>query len=135
MTTPTTTPGTLGCARPRIAATPPTNERPLPRRAPRGSLLASLLATAVVALAVAGAQADPHPDHRPTYKVTADLDGRTTPAKGDFTTIEREDFLRKGQRVPVIWANRAREKLDPSQKKPTAEVHNLREAAKLLGAT
>src|SRR5437868_8904337 len=38
------------------------------------------------------------------------------------------------QRVPVIWANRAREKLDPSQKKPTAEVHNLREAAKLLGA-
>ena len=39
------------------------------------------------------------------------------------------------QRVPVIWANRAREKLDPSQKKPTVEVHNLREAAKLLGAT
>jgi len=39
------------------------------------------------------------------------------------------------QRVPVIWTNRAREKLDPSQKKPTAEVHNLREAAKLLGAT
>jgi 2-haloacid dehalogenase len=38
------------------------------------------------------------------------------------------------QRVPVIWANRAREKLDASQKKPTAEVHNLREAAKLLGA-
>src|SRR5204863_9329385 len=38
-------------------------------------------------------------------------------------------------RVPVIWANRAREKLDPSQKKPTVEVHNLREAAKLLGAT
>ena len=102
MTTPTTTPGTLGRARARIAATPPTNERSLPRRAPRGSLLASLLATAVVALAAAGAQADPHPDHRPTYKVTADLDGRTTPAKGDFTTIEREDFLRKGQRVPVI---------------------------------
>src|SRR3989440_7573796 len=39
------------------------------------------------------------------------------------------------QRVPVIWVNRSREKLDPSQKKPTAEVHNLREAAKLLGAT
>ena len=39
------------------------------------------------------------------------------------------------QRVPVIWANRARQSLEPNQKKPTAEVHNLREAAKLLGAT
>ena len=38
------------------------------------------------------------------------------------------------QRVPVIWANRARQSLEPNQKKPTAEVHNLREAAKLLGA-
>src|SRR5467141_28539 len=39
------------------------------------------------------------------------------------------------QRVPVIWVNRAKEKLEPSQKKPTAEVPNLREAAKLLGIT
>jgi 2-haloacid dehalogenase len=39
------------------------------------------------------------------------------------------------QRVPVIWVNRAKQKLEPSQKKPTAEVPNLREAAKLLGAT
>jgi 2-haloacid dehalogenase/putative hydrolase of the HAD superfamily len=38
------------------------------------------------------------------------------------------------QRVPVVWVNRGRQKLEPSQKKPTAEVHNLREAAKLLGA-
>src|SRR5438105_2793752 len=38
------------------------------------------------------------------------------------------------QRVPVIWTNRARQSLEPNQKKPTAEVHNLREAAKLLGA-
>ena len=38
------------------------------------------------------------------------------------------------QRVPVIWVNRARQTLEPSQKKPTAEVANLREAAKLLGA-
>ena len=38
------------------------------------------------------------------------------------------------QRVPVIWANRARQSLEPNQKKATAEVHNLREAAKLLGA-
>ena len=38
-------------------------------------------------------------------------------------------------RVPVIWVNRHKEKLDSSQKKPTAEVPNLKEAAKLLGAT
>jgi 2-haloacid dehalogenase len=37
------------------------------------------------------------------------------------------------QRVPVIWVNRNKQALDPSQKKPTAEVHNLREAGKLLG--
>jgi 2-haloacid dehalogenase/putative hydrolase of the HAD superfamily len=36
-------------------------------------------------------------------------------------------------RVPVIWVNRKKETLEPSQKKPTAEVSNLREAAKLLG--
>jgi 2-haloacid dehalogenase len=36
-------------------------------------------------------------------------------------------------RVPVIWVNRKKETLEPSQKKPTAEVTNLREAAKLLG--
>jgi 2-haloacid dehalogenase len=39
------------------------------------------------------------------------------------------------QRVPVIWVNRTREKLESSQRKPTAEVPNLREAAKLLGAS
>ncbi len=38
-------------------------------------------------------------------------------------------------RVPVIWVNRNKETLDSSQRKPTAEVPNLREAAKLLGAT
>src|SRR5262245_31788913 len=38
------------------------------------------------------------------------------------------------QRVPVIWVNRARQTLEASQKKPTAEVANQREAAKLLGA-
>ncbi|HTZ65488.1 MAG TPA: HAD-IA family hydrolase [Solirubrobacteraceae bacterium] len=37
-------------------------------------------------------------------------------------------------RVPVIWVNRTKETLDSSQRKPTAEVPNLREAAKLLGA-
>ena len=37
-------------------------------------------------------------------------------------------------KVPVIWVNRHKEQLEPGQKKPTAEVPNLREAAKLLGA-
>jgi 2-haloacid dehalogenase len=39
------------------------------------------------------------------------------------------------QRVPVIWVNRSKQKLDSSQKKPTAEVTNLRAAAKLLGVS
>jgi 2-haloacid dehalogenase/putative hydrolase of the HAD superfamily len=38
-------------------------------------------------------------------------------------------------RVPVIWVNRNKETLDSSQKKPTAEVINLKEAAKLLGVS
>jgi 2-haloacid dehalogenase/putative hydrolase of the HAD superfamily len=37
-------------------------------------------------------------------------------------------------KVPVIWVNRSKQQLDSSQKKPTAEVKNLLEAAKLLGA-
>src|SRR5919202_3204968 len=37
------------------------------------------------------------------------------------------------QRIPVIWVNRHKEELD-GRKAPTAEVPNLREAAKLLGA-
>ncbi len=37
-------------------------------------------------------------------------------------------------KVPVIWVNRGKETLEPSQKKPTAEVKTLLEAAKLLGA-
>ena len=36
-------------------------------------------------------------------------------------------------KIPVIWVNRKRETLEPGQRKPTEEVHNLREAAKLLG--
>jgi 2-haloacid dehalogenase len=35
-------------------------------------------------------------------------------------------------RVPGIWVNRRGEELEPGKKKPTAEVKNLREAAKLL---
>ena len=37
------------------------------------------------------------------------------------------------EKIPVIWVNRRRETLDASQKKPTAEVKTLLEAAKLLG--
>jgi 2-haloacid dehalogenase len=37
-------------------------------------------------------------------------------------------------KVPVIWINRNKEQLEPGQKKPTAEVKSLLEAAKLLGA-
>jgi 2-haloacid dehalogenase len=37
-------------------------------------------------------------------------------------------------KVPVIWVNRSKETLDAGQKKPTAEVKSLLEAAKLLGA-
>jgi 2-haloacid dehalogenase/putative hydrolase of the HAD superfamily len=36
-------------------------------------------------------------------------------------------------KIPVIWVNRHKEALDPSQKKPTAEVRTLLDAAKLLG--
>ncbi len=37
-------------------------------------------------------------------------------------------------KIPVIWVNRSKETLEAGQKKPTAEVKNLLEAAKLLGA-
>jgi 2-haloacid dehalogenase/putative hydrolase of the HAD superfamily len=43
-----------------------------------------------------------------------------------------EPCLRK--KIPVVWVNRHKQELEPGQKKPDAEVHNLREAAKLLGA-
>ena len=37
------------------------------------------------------------------------------------------------QKIPVIWVNRNKEELDAGQKKPTAEVKTLLEAAKLFG--
>jgi 2-haloacid dehalogenase len=37
------------------------------------------------------------------------------------------------EKVPVIWVNRHGQKLEQGQRKPTEEVKNLREAAKLLG--
>jgi 2-haloacid dehalogenase/putative hydrolase of the HAD superfamily len=36
------------------------------------------------------------------------------------------------QKIPVIWVNRHGEELESGQKKPTAEVKTLRDAAKLL---
>src|ERR1700683_5222660 len=39
------------------------------------------------------------------------------------------------QRVPVIWVTRTKEVLEPSQKKPPAEVVSLKEVAKLLGVS
>ena len=47
----------------------------------------------------------------------------------DYTDVEPLIKMR----VPVIWINRRGQKLDSSQKKPTAEVKNLRDAAKKLG--
>jgi 2-haloacid dehalogenase len=42
-----------------------------------------------------------------------------------------EPCLKK--KIPVIWVNRTGQALEAGQKKPDAEVKNLREAAKLLG--
>jgi 2-haloacid dehalogenase/putative hydrolase of the HAD superfamily len=43
-----------------------------------------------------------------------------------------EPCLKK--KIPVIWVNRGKQQLESNQKKPDAEVPNLREAAKLVGA-
>ncbi len=51
---------------------------------------------------------------------------------GESYYYDVEPCLRK--KVPVIWVNRHKAELEPGQKKPDGEVHNLREAAKLLGA-
>jgi len=48
---------------------------------------------------------------------------------GHYTDVEPLIKMR----VPVIWINRRGAKLDSSQKKPTTEVKNLRDAAKRLG--
>src|SRR4051794_38153844 len=70
--------------------------------ATRRSLLATLLTTTAVALtaclAAVGAEAAPPPDPPHTYKVTADLDGRSTPSKSDIAFV---DFLHKNQRVQI----------------------------------
>ncbi len=43
-----------------------------------------------------------------------------------------EPCLKK--KIPIIWVNRAKEQLEANQKKPDAEVPNLREAARLIDA-
>ena len=69
-------------------------------------------------------------------------------AAGDFTQTEVKVTMSDGvhiaasyyhdvepclkEKVPVIWVNRKKETLEPSQRKPTAEVKTLTEAMKLL---
>jgi hypothetical protein len=38
------------------------------------------------------------------------------------------------KKIPVIWVNRSKQQLEPSQKKPDSEVATLREAAKFINA-
>ena len=83
--------------------------------------------------------------------VTAQQVRSYKPDPAHFTEAERRMRNKKGwvhvgascyhdvepalkKKIPVVWVNRHKQALEPSQKKPTAEVHNLREAAKLLGA-
>ena len=48
---------------------------------------------------------------------------------GHYTDVEPLVKMR----VPVIWINRRGQKLESTDKKPTTEVKNLRDAAKKLG--
>lgn len=83
--------------------------------------------------------------------VTAQQVRSYKPEPAHFTECERRIGGKKGwvhiagsyyydvepclkKKIPVIWVNRAKAQLEPGQKKPDAEVHNLREAAKLIGA-
>ena len=83
--------------------------------------------------------------------VTAQQVRSYKPEPAHFTEAERRMGTKRGwvhvgssyyhdiepclkKRVPVVWVNRRKEKLESGQKAPTAEVPNLREAAKLLKA-
>jgi 2-haloacid dehalogenase len=83
--------------------------------------------------------------------VTAQQVRSYKPDPAHFTECERRMGSKKGwvhvadsyyydvepclkKRIPVVWVNRHKETLDPGQRKPDAEVPNLREAAKLLDA-
>jgi 2-haloacid dehalogenase/putative hydrolase of the HAD superfamily len=82
--------------------------------------------------------------------VTAQQVRSYKPDPAHFTECERRVGSKKGwvhvsdsyyydvepclkKKIPVIWVNRHKEELDAGQRKPDAEVPNLREAAKLLG--
>jgi 2-haloacid dehalogenase len=81
--------------------------------------------------------------------VTAQQVRSYKPDPAHFTECERRVGSKKGwvhvsdsyyydvepclkKKIPVIWVNRHKEELEAGQKKPDAEVPNLREAAKLL---
>jgi 2-haloacid dehalogenase len=82
--------------------------------------------------------------------VTAQQVRSYKPDPAHFTECERRIGTKKGwvhvaasyyhdvepclkKKIPVIWVNRTKQQLDAGQKKPDAEVANLREAIKLLG--
>ncbi|MBV9683850.1 MAG: haloacid dehalogenase, partial [Solirubrobacterales bacterium] len=39
------------------------------------------------------------------------------------------------RRIPVVWVNRSKDKLESNQKKPDVEVSSLREALKVIGVS
>jgi 2-haloacid dehalogenase len=82
--------------------------------------------------------------------VTAQQVRSYKPDPAHFTECERRIGSKKGwvhvaasyyhdiepclkKKIPVIWVNRTKQQLEAGQKKPDAEVSNLREAVKLLG--
>ena len=82
--------------------------------------------------------------------VTAQQVRSYKPDPAHFTECERRIGSKKGwvhvgasyyhdvepcikKKIPVIWVNRTKQQLDAGQKRPDAEVANLREAAKLIG--
>ncbi len=82
--------------------------------------------------------------------VTAQQVRSYKPDPAHFTEAERRIGTKKGwvhvgasyyhdveptlkKKIPVVWVNRTKQQLEPGQKKPDAEVSNLKEAAKLLG--
>jgi 2-haloacid dehalogenase len=82
--------------------------------------------------------------------VTAQQVRSYKPDAAHFTECERRMGTKKGwvhvaesyyydvepclkKKIPVIWVNRRKEVLEQGQRKPDAEVANLKEAAKLLG--
>jgi 2-haloacid dehalogenase len=84
--------------------------------------------------------------------VTAQQVRSYKPDAAHFTECERRIGSKKGwvhvaasyyydvepclkKKIPVVWVNRSKQPLEANQRKPDAEVHNLREAAKLIGVT